>query len=141
MWKIYQQKKTAEHLRKAQFTYEDFLVQMNQMRKMGGISSIMSMLPGMKGLDPDAIDQKQFDRIEAIILSMTPKERNNPKLMNPSRKRRIANGSGTDIAEVNRIVKQFEQMQKLMKQMNGMRKHGNLSKLFGGNMFRGGGLF
>ncbi|MBQ1424489.1 MAG: signal recognition particle protein, partial [Lachnospiraceae bacterium] len=107
-----QQKKTAEHLRKAQFTYEDFLVQMNQMRKMGGISSIMSMLPGMKGLDPDAIDQKQFDRIEAIILSMTPKERNNPKLMNPSRKRRIANGSGTDIAEVNRIVKQFEQMQK-----------------------------
>ncbi len=136
-----QQKKTAEHLRKAQFTYEDFLVQMNQMRKMGGISSIMSMLPGMKGLDPDAIDQKQFDRIEAIILSMTPKERNNPKLMNPSRKRRIANGSGTDIAEVNRIVKQFEQMQKLMKQMNGMRKHGNLGKLFGGNMFRGGGLF
>ena len=95
----------------------------------------------MKGLDPDAIDQKQFDRIEAIILSMTPKERNNPKLMNPSRKRRIANGSGTDIAEVNRIVKQFEQMQKLMKQMNGMRKHGNLGKLFGGNMFRGGGLF
>ncbi len=136
-----QQKKTAEHLRKSQFTYEDFLVQMNQMRKMGGLSSIMSMLPGMKGIDPDAIDQKQFDRIEAIILSMTPKERNNPKLMNPSRKRRIANGSGTDIAEVNRIVKQFEQMQKLMKQMNGMRKHGNLGKLFGGNMFRGSGLF
>ncbi|MBQ9421735.1 MAG: signal recognition particle protein [Lachnospiraceae bacterium] len=136
-----QQKKTAEHLRKSQFTYEDFLIQMNQMRKMGGLSSIMSMLPGMKGIDPDAIDQKQFDRIEAIILSMTPKERNNPKLMNPSRKRRIANGSGTDIAEVNRIVKQFEQMQKLMKQMNGMRKHGNLGKLFGGNMFRGSGLF
>ena len=85
-----EQKKVTEHLRKAQFTYDDFLTQMNQMRRMGGLSSIMSMLPGMKGIDPDAIDQKQFDRIEAIILSMTPQERNNPKLMNPSRKRRIA---------------------------------------------------
>ncbi len=140
---IEKQKQLNDHLRKSQFTYDDFLVQMNQMRKMGGISSIISMLPGMgmKGLDPDAIDQKQFDRIEAIILSMTPAERNNPKLMNPSRKRRIARGSGQDIAEVNRIVKQFEQMQKMMKQMNGMRKHGNLGSLFGKNMFRGGGLF
>ena len=116
---------------------------MNQMRRMGGLGSIMSMLPGMKGIDPDAIDQKQFDRIEAIILSMTPQERNNPKLMNPSRKRRIARGSGTDIAEVNRIVKQFEQMQKLMKQMKGMQKHGGLGRVFGGRtgMFRGSGLF
>ena len=138
-----EQKKVAEHFRKAQFTYDDFLTQMNQMRRMGGLGSIMSMLPGMKGINPDAIDQKQFDRIEAIILSMTPQERNNPKLMNPSRKRRIARGSGTDIAEVNRIVKQFEQMQKLMKQMKGMQKHGGLGRMFGGRtgMFRGSGLF
>ena len=138
-----EQKKISDHLRKAQFTYDDFLTQMNQMRRMGGLSSIMSMLPGMKGIDPDAIDQKQFDRIEAIILSMTPAERGNPKLMNPSRKRRIARGSGTDIAEVNRIVKQFEQMQKLMKQMKGMQKHGGLGRLFGGRTgpFRGSGLF
>ena len=81
--------------------------------------------------------------LEAIILSMTPAERGNPKLMNPSRKRRIARGSGTDISEVNRIVKQFEQMQKLMKQMKGMQKHGGLGRLFGGRtgMFRGSGLF
>ena len=138
-----EQKKISDHLRKAQFTYDDFLTKMNQMRRMGGLSSIMSMLPGMKGIDPDAIDQKQFDRIEAIILSMTPAERGNPKLMNPSRKRRIARGSGTDIAEVNRIVKQFEQMQKLMKQMKGMQKHGGLGRLFGGRTgpFRGSGLF
>jgi signal recognition particle subunit SRP54 len=136
-----EQKKVSENLRKGQFTYDDFLVQMNQMKKMGGLSSIMSMLPGMKGFDADAVDQSQFDRIEAIILSMTKKERSNPKLMNPSRKRRIARGAGVDIAEVNRLVKQFEQMQKLMKQMSGMRKHGGLGNLFGKNMFRGGGLF
>ena len=135
------QKQITEHMRKAQFTYDDFLVQMNQMKKMGGLSAIMSMLPGMKGFDPESIDQSQFNRVESIILSMTPAERANPKLMNPSRKRRIAAGSGTDIADVNRLVKQFEQMQKLMKQMNGMRKHGNIGNLFGKNMFRGKGLF
>ena len=117
------------------------MVQMNQMKKMGGLSSILSMLPGMKGIDASQVDQKQFDRIEAIIQSMTKKERANPKLMNPSRKRRIANGAGVDIAEVNRLVKQFEQMQKLMKQMSGMRKHGGLNGMFGKNMFRGGGMF
>ena len=135
------QKQITEHMRKAQFTYDDFLIQMNPMKKMGGLSAIMSMLPGMKGFDPDSIDQSQFNRVESIILSMTPAERANPKLMNPSRKRRIAAGSGTDIADVNRLVKQFEQMQKLMKQMNGMKKHGNIGNLFGKNMFRGKGLF
>ena len=138
---IEEQKKVSENLRKGQFTYDDFLTQMNQMKKMGGLASIMSMLPGMKGFDASSVDQKQFDKIEAIILSMTKKERANPKLMSPSRKRRIAGGAGVDIAEVNRMVKQFEQMQKLMKQMNGMRKHGNLGNLFGKNMFRGGGMF
>ncbi len=135
------QKQITEHMRKAQFTYDDFLIQMNQMKKMGGLSAIMSMLPGMKGFDPESVDQSQLSRVESIILSMTPAERANPKLMNPSRKRRIAAGSGTDIADVNRLVKQFEQMQKLMKQMNGMRKHGNIGNLFGKNMFRGKGLF
>ena len=135
------QKKVTEHLRKSQFTYDDFLTQMEQMRKMGGISGILSMLPGMKGFDADQIDQSQFTRIESMILSMTREERANPKLMSPSRKRRIAAGSGTDIADVNRMVKQFEQMQKFMKQMNGMKKHGNLNSLFGRNLFRGKGLF
>ena len=135
------QKQITEHMRKAQFTYDDFLIQMNQMKKMGGLSAIMSMLPGMKGFDPESVDQSQLSRVESIILSMTPAERANPKLMNPSRKRRIAAGSGTYIADVNRLVKQFEQMQKLMKQMNGMRKHGNIGNLFGKNMFRGKGLF
>ena len=135
------QKKVTEHLRKSQFTYDDFLTQMEQMKKMGGISGILSMLPGMKGFDADQIDQSQFTRIESMILSMTREERANPKLMSPSRKRRIAAGSGTDIADVNRMVKQFEQMQKFMKQMNGMKKHGNLNSLFGRNLFRGKGLF
>lgn len=135
------QKKVTEHLRKSQFTYDDFLTQMEQMKKMGGISGILSMLPGMKGFDADQIDQSQFTRIESMILSMTREERANPKLMSPSRKRRIAVGSGTDIADVNRMVKQFEQMQKFMKQMNGMKKHGNLNSLFGRNLFRGKGLF
>lgn len=135
------QKKVTEHLRKSQFTYDDFLTQMEQMKKMGGISGILSMLPGMKGFDADQIDQSQFTRIESMILSMTREERSNPKLMSPSRKRRIAAGSGTDIADVNRMVKQFEQMQKFMKQMNGMKKHGNLNSLFGRNLFRGKGLF
>ncbi len=138
---VEKQKKAAEHLRKAQFTYDDFLTQIEQMKKMGGISGILSMLPGIKGFDADKIDQSQFTRIESIIFSMTKEERANPKLMNPSRKKRIAAGSGTDIAEVNKLVKQFENMQKLMKQMNGMRKHGNLNSLFGQNMFRGKGLF
>ena len=135
------QKKATEHLRKSPFTYDDFLTQMEQMKKMGGISGILSMLPGMKGFDADQIDQSQFTRIESMILSMTREERANPKLMSPSRKRRIAAGSGTDIADVNRMVKQFEQMQKFMKQMNGMKKHGNLNSLFGRNLFRGKGLF
>ncbi|MDO5140286.1 MAG: signal recognition particle protein [Eubacteriales bacterium] len=138
---IEEQKKVSRNLRKGQFTYDDFLTQLNQMKRMGGLSGIMSMLPGMKGIDPDQLDEKQFDRVEAIILSMTKAERSNPKLMNPSRKRRIARGAGVDIAEVNRLVKQFEQMQKLMKQMNGMRKHGGLGNIFGNNLFRGKGMF
>ena len=135
------QKDMQNRLRKAEFTYDDFLDQMHQMKKLGGLSAIMNMMPGMNGFNPDAIDESQMNRVEAIILSMTKEERSNPKLMSPSRKQRIAKGSGTDISEVNRIVKQFEQMQKLMKQMGGMmnKKKKGFPGLggFGGNAFKG----
>lgn len=137
------QKETAKNLRKGEFNYDDFLDQMRQMKKLGGLSAIMGMLPGMNGLPADAVDERQMDRVEAIILSMTPAERKNPKLMNPSRKQRIAKGSGTDISEVNRIIKQFEQMQKMMKQMGGLMGKkgrgglGGFGGLSGGNPFKG----
>ncbi len=113
-----------QKLRKAQFGFDDYLESMNQMKNMGGISSILSMMPGVGGAQmkqlEDAIDEKKMSRIEAIILSMTPKERSNPELLNPSRKKRIADGAGVDISEVNKLVKQFEQSRKMMKQYSGM---------------------
>ncbi len=116
-------KAMTQKLKKAQFDFEDYLESMNQMRKMGGLSSVLAMMPGlgsqMKGIE-NAIDEKKMAQTEAIILSMTPKERTNPEILNPSRKHRIARGAGVDIAEVNRLVKQFEQMRKMMKQMPGM---------------------
>ena len=121
----------GQKLRKAEFDYNDFLEQMHQIKKMGGIGSIMSMMPGMgqmKGGMPE-VDEKAMDRVEAIILSMTKEERANPGIMNPSRKQRIARGAGVDISEVNRIVKQFDQMKKMMKQLPGM---------MGGKKGRGG---
>lgn len=105
---------------KAEFDFNDFLDQMAQMKKMGGIQSILSMLPGM-GLPADLeIDDNIFKGIEAIIYSMTPEERGNPAIINPSRKRRIAKGAGVNIAEVNKLMKQYEQSKKMMKQMSGM---------------------
>ena len=113
-----------QRLRKAQFGFDDYLESMNQMKNMGGISSILSMMPGVGGNQlkqlEDAVDEKKMAQIEAIILSMTPKERSNPDLLNPSRKRRIAAGAGVDISEVNKLVKQFEQSRKMMKQYSGM---------------------
>lgn len=107
-------------LRKAEFDFNDFLDQMAQMKKMGGIQSILSMLPGM-GLPSDLeIDDSIFKNIEAIIYSMTPEERGNPAIINPSRKRRIAKGAGVDISEVNKLMKQYEQSKKMMKQMSDM---------------------
>ena len=123
-----QAKKMTEKLKKAQFDFDDYLESMKQMRKMGGFGNVMSMLPGLgamggKGKMPD-IDsdeaERKMARVEAIIYSMTPAERSNPDLLNPSRKRRIAAGAGVDIAEVNRTVKQFDQMRKIMKQFPGM---------------------
>ena len=117
-------KEMEQKLRKAQFGFDDYLESMNQMKNMGGISKILSMMPGMGGAQmkqiEDAIDEKQMARIEAMILSMTPKERANPDILNPSRKRRIADGAGVDISEVNKLVKQFEQSRKMMKQYSGM---------------------
>ena len=113
-----------QKFKKAQFGFDDYLESMNQMKNMGGISSILSMLPGMgggkmKNLE-GMIDEKALARNEAMILSMTPQERANPDLLNPSRKMRIAKGSGVDISEVNKLVKQFEQSRKMMKQLPGM---------------------
>ena len=112
-------------LRKAQFGFDDYLESMNQMKKMGGISSVLGMIPGLGAKTKDLegmIDEKDMARKEAIIYSMTPAERANPDLLNPSRKARIAKGAGVDMAEVNRFVKQFEQTRKMMKQMPGMMK-------------------
>ena len=122
----------AKRMKKGQFDFEDYLESMKQMQKMGGLAGIMGMLPGMgmKASDIEGmIDEKQLKRMEAIVLSMTVEERRNPKLLNPRRKFRIAKGSGVDVAEVNRFIKQFEQSQKMMKQMTG-KKHGR--GLFGG---------
>lgn len=139
-------RRMGERLRKAEFDFEDFLEQMRQLKKMGGIAGIMSMMPALGGAGKGAVpevDEKQMDRVEAIILSMTKEERTNPSLLNPSRKNRIARGAGVDISEVNRIVKQFDQMKKMMKQLPGMMKGkrggfggmgGGLSGLFGKRM-------
>lgn len=112
-----------QKLKKAQFGFDDYLESMNQVKKMGGIGKILQMMPGvgsqMKQLE-DAVDEGKMAQIEAMILSMTPKERANPDILNISRKRRIAAGAGVDIAEVNKLVKQFEQSRKMMKQMGGM---------------------
>ena len=113
----------TRRMKKGKFDFEDYLESMKQMRNMGGIGSILSMMPGMgaKLGDIEAmIDEKQLARMEAIVLSMTPEERQKPKLLNPSRKHRIARGAGVDIAVVNRFIKQFEQSQKMMKQMPGL---------------------
>ncbi len=110
--------------KKAEFGFDDYLESMNQMKNMGGISSVLNMLPGLGGSKmkdiEGMIDEKDLARKEAMILSMTPQERANPSILNISRKQRIAKGAGVDISEVNRLVKQFEQTKKMMKQMPGM---------------------
>lgn len=129
------EKQMAAHMKKGKFDFEDYLESMKQMRNMGGISSILGMLPGMgkqMGDIESMVDEKQLARMEAIVLSMTPQERQNPKLLNPSRKHRIAKGAGVDIAVVNRFIKQFEQSQKMMKQLPNMMGGKKGRGLFGG---------
>lgn len=133
------EKEMAAKMKKGKFDFEDYLESMKQMRNMGGLSSILGMLPGMGAKMGDLesmVDDKQLSRMEAIVLSMTPAERQNPKLLNPSRKHRIARGAGVDISVVNRFIKQFEQGQKMMKQMPGM-----MGGKKGRGMFSGMGKF
>jgi signal recognition particle subunit SRP54 len=124
-----------EKLRKASFTLEDMLDQLQQVQKMGPIGQIMGMIPGMGGLAGEAqaaVDRGELKRTEAIIRAMTPIERRDPSVLNGSRRRRIAAGSGTSLPEVNRLVKQFGEMQKLMKQLSGGGRRGALGGLIGG---------
>jgi signal recognition particle subunit SRP54 len=107
---------------KDQFDFNDFLAQSNQIKKMGNVKDLMGMLPGMgKAMKDTEIPDDAFKGIEAIILSMTPKERSNPGLLNTSRKARLASGSGTNIMEVNKLIKQFDEMKKMMKMMSNPR--------------------
>ena len=130
---------------KGKFDFNDYLMSLEQMNKMGGLGSILSMLPGLgikSGELESKIDEKKLAHTAAIVHSMTPEERRNPKLLNPRRKHRIAKGAGLDISEVNRFIKQFEQSQKLMKQFTGGRRGkgfpfgglGGLGGLGGGRM-------
>ena len=132
----------AQKMKKGKIDFEMYLESMKAMRNMGGLSAILGMLPGMGKISDDQLpDEKQLAKIEAIVLSMTPEERKNPKLMNPQRKFRIAKGSGNDIADVNRFIKQFEQMQKMMKQMPGLMGGKRGFGKLGGFKGLGGGKF
>ncbi|GGB30005.1 signal recognition particle protein [Lentibacillus populi] len=120
-----QAKALEEKMRSMSFTFDDFLEQMGQVKKMGPLEDLLSMMPGagkMKGLKNAQIDESQLTKVEAIIQSMTKKERQEPEIMNASRKKRIAKGSGTTVSQVNRLLKQFSEMKKMMKQMTNMQK-------------------
>jgi signal recognition particle subunit SRP54 len=114
-------KELERKIRKEQFTLEDFLKQMRQVRRMGPLTNLLGMLPGMGGAMKEMrqmnVDERELDRLEAIILSMTPEERAKPDLINGSRRKRIAQGSGTTVQAVNQLVKQFDQMRKMMRQL------------------------
>ena len=137
-------KAMEQKLRKAEFDFNDFLEQFDQIKQMGSMSDILNMIPGMQGKisEADMPDEKSVGRTVAIIKSMTEEERRRPDILNPSRKNRIARGAGVSIAEVNRLVKQFDQTRKMMKQMSGMMgkkgRRGGLGGLFGGKGGKGG---
>ena len=120
-----QAKKIEQKVKKNSFGFDDFLAQIKQVQKMGSMKDLVGMIPGANKISPDEIDEDAFKGIEAIIQSMTPKERSQPKLLNHSRKKRIALGSGSNVEDVNRLIKQFEQMQKMMK----MVQKGGASKM------------
>ena len=131
---------TARRMMENKFDMNDMLAQFAQIRKMGGAGAMLSMMPGMSGIDASQIDEKAFDRIEAMIYSMTKAEREDPSIINPKRKRRIAAGSGTQVSDVNKLLKQFEMMQKMMKQLKKSPK--GFARKLGGmmgnpNAFRG----
>ena len=131
---------TAKRMMENKFDMNDMLAQFAQIRKMGGAGAMLSMMPGMSGIDASQVDEKAFDRIEAMIYSMTKEEREKPSIINPKRKRRIAAGSGTKVEDVNKLLKQFEMMQKMMKQFKKSPK--GFARRLGGmmgnpNAFRG----
>ncbi|MDY4139697.1 MAG: signal recognition particle protein, partial [Eubacteriales bacterium] len=125
--------KLARKAKTADLTLEDFLDQMQSMKKMGGIKSMLDMIPGLQGKNID-VDENAMKKPEAIIRSMTPKERRNPGILNASRRKRIAAGSGTTVQDVNQLIRQFEQSKQLMKQMTQMKggKGARMRKMLGG---------
>lgn len=131
-------KELEQKMRNASFTLEDFLEQLGQVRKLGPLDELLKMMPGMnkvKGLNNIQVDEKQISHVEAIIRSMTKEEKNHPEVLNANRKRRIAKGSGRSVSEVNRLLKQFEDMKKMMKQFAGMQQKGKKKGGFGGMKF------
>ena len=137
-----QAKKLEEKLRKNRLTLSDYLDQMEQLQSMGDLSQIADMLPGgmAKGFDPSQIDEKQMAHNKAIIQSMTPLERENPQILNASRKKRIAAGCGLEVVDINRLLKSFEMLQQMTKAMTkggGMRGLGGMMGGFGGKVARG----
>ena len=134
----YDQEKAEElqrKIRKNQFDFEDFLQQLKQIKKMGNMKDLLGMIPGIgKQIKDMDIDEKQFSKLEAMIYSMTPEERNNPDLMTGSRRQRIAAGSGSTIQDVNQFMKQFEEMRKMMKMMNKMGGGAKAARALGGMM-------
>ena len=118
----------ARRLEKGKFDLEDFLEQMQSMKKMGGLKSMLSMLPGLSGKDID-IDENAMKKPEAIIRSMTKKERRNPEILNASRRRRIAAGSGTTVQDVNQLIRNFENARNMIKQFGGSKNKGRMRQL------------
>jgi signal recognition particle subunit SRP54 len=128
---IEEAKRIQKKIAKKQFGYDDFLSQLKQVQQMGSMKDLVGMIPGAsKALNGAEVDEDAFKGVEALIQSMTPKERQQPKLLNHSRKKRIANGAGMTIEDVNKLVKQFEQLSKMMKMMQGG-KASHLMKMFG----------
>jgi signal recognition particle subunit SRP54 len=126
---IEEAERLEKQLRKNKFDLNDYLLQLKQVKKMGSFSSILKMIPGMNKLGDIKIDDKEFDKIEAIINSMSAEERSNPKILNGSRRKRIAKGSGRQVSEINRFMDSFEMTQKMMKQMN---NKGSMKKMMKG---------
>ncbi|MFT7250041.1 MAG: signal recognition particle subunit SRP54, partial [Arcticibacterium sp.] len=125
-------KRLNKKMRENKFDLNDFLSQLDQIKKMGNVKDLMGMIPGMgKAVKDIDIDNDSFKPIEAVIKSMTAKERENPDIINGTRRKRIANGSGTSIQQVNNLLKQFDQMRKMMKKMNKLQGAGRLGKMFG----------
>ena len=127
---IEQAEKLEKQMRKNEFDLDDYLMQLRQMKKMGSFSSLLKMIPGMNKLKDVKVDDKEFEKIEAIICSMTKKEKRDTKVLNGSRRQRIAKGSGTSVQEVNKFIKSFEATQKMMKQLKNNK--GGMKKLMNG---------